>query len=82
MPQEMYEERLRAAKPEVFAWERQESDSVSLADLDEIRIRGAVRLGVERGRMPATAEAVSLTRRAWVHRYKDHVHGCSGHASS
>ena len=61
MPQEMYEERLRAAKPEVFAWERQMADNVSLADLDERRIRGAVRLGVERGRMPATAETESVT---------------------
>ena len=60
MPQEMYEERLRAAKPEAFAWERQEADNVTLADLDERRIRGAVRLGVERGRMPATAETESV----------------------
>ena len=60
MPQEMYEERLRAAKPEKFAWERQETEGVSLADLDEKRIRDAVRLGVERGRMPATAEAESV----------------------
>ena len=60
MPQEMYEERLRAAKPEKFAWERQEADGVSLADLDEKRISGAVRLGVERGRMPATAETESM----------------------
>ena len=60
MPQEMYEERLRAAKPEKFAWERQEAEGLALADLDEKRIRGAVRLGVERGRMPATAEAESV----------------------
>ena len=60
MPQEMYEERLRAAKPEMFAWERQGAEGVSLADLDENRIRGAVRLGVERGRMPATAESESV----------------------
>ena len=60
MPQEMYEERLRAAKPEKFAWERQEIEGVSWADLDEKRIRGAVRLGVERGRMPATAETESV----------------------
>ena len=60
MPQEMYEERLRAAKPEKFAWERQVADGVTLADLDEDRIRGAVRLGVERGRMPATAGGDSL----------------------
>ena len=60
MSQEIYEERLRAAKPEKFAWERQVADGVTLADLDEERIRGAVRLGVERGRMPATAEVDSL----------------------
>ena len=41
MPQEMYEERLRAAKPEKFAWERQEAEGVALADLDEKRIRNA-----------------------------------------
>jgi ATP-dependent DNA helicase RecG len=56
----MYEERLRAAKPEKFAWERQETEGLALADLDEKRISGAVRLGVERGRMPATAEAESV----------------------
>ena len=59
MPQEMYEERLRAAKPDMFAWERQEADGMTLANLDEERIRGAVRLGVERGRMPATAGSES-----------------------
>lgn len=60
MPQEMYEERLRAAKPDKFAWERQVAEGIALSDLDENRIRGAVRLGVERGRVPATAEADSL----------------------
>ncbi len=60
MPQEMYEERLQAAKPDKFAWERQVADDVTVVDLDEERIRGAVRLGVKRGRMPATAEAESV----------------------
>lgn len=60
MPQEEYEERLRVAKPDKFAWERLEADDLTLADLDERRIRGAVLLGVERGRMPATAEAESV----------------------
>lgn len=60
MPQEEYEERLRAAKPDKFAWERQDADGITLADLDEKRIKGAVRLGVERGRMPATAESESI----------------------
>ena len=59
MPQEMYEERLRAAKPEVFAWERQVAEGITMADLDEKRIYDAVRLGVERGRMPATAQSES-----------------------
>ena len=59
MPPEMYEERLRAAKPEKFAWERLVAEGVTLADLDEERIRGVVRLGVERGRIPATAEVES-----------------------
>lgn len=60
MPHEEYEDRLRAAKPDKFAWERIEADCMTVADLDERRIRGAVRLGVERGRMPATAEAESV----------------------
>ena len=60
MPHEEYEDRLRAAKPEKFAWERLETADVDLADLDEKRIHDAVRLGVERGRMPATAEAESV----------------------
>ena len=60
MPQEMYEERLRAAKPEVFAWERQVAEGITMADLDEKRIYDAVRLGVERGRMPATAQSESI----------------------
>lgn len=60
MPHEEYEDRLRAAKPEKFAWERIETVDIDLADLDEKRIRDAVRLGVERGRMPATAEAESV----------------------
>lgn len=60
MPREEYEDRLRAAKPEKFAWERQIADDMTIADLDEKRIRGTVRLGVERGRMPATAESESV----------------------
>lgn len=59
MPQEMYEQHLRAAKPDKFAWERQVADDIVMSDLDEKRIRNAVRLGVERGRMPATAMAES-----------------------
>lgn len=51
MPRNIFEERLKAAKPNFYAWERQKADGVSLADLNENRLRGAIRLGVERGRM-------------------------------
>lgn len=55
MPRDMFDERLRQCKPDFFAWERQLSDFTDIASLDEKLIRGVVRLGVERGRMPETA---------------------------
>ena len=75
MPQEMYEERLRAAKPEKFAWERQVTEGISLQDLDEERIRGAVRLGVERGCMPATAGGDSLESILGLHSWRAGARG-------
>ena len=55
MPRDMFEERLRHSKPQYFAWERQEADGITIADLDEDRIRGAVRLGIEGGRLNEAA---------------------------
>lgn len=55
MPRDMFEDRLRASNPQHFAWERQKADGISIADLNEDRIRGAIRLGVERGRMLPSA---------------------------
>lgn len=55
MPREMYDERLRASKPHKFAWERQPAEGLKLEDLNQERIRGAVRLGVEMGRMSEIA---------------------------
>ena len=55
MPRDMYDERLRKCKPDFFAWERQFSDFTSINSLDEKLIRGVVRLGVERGRIPEIA---------------------------
>lgn len=55
MPRDMFEERIRASKPQYYAWERQKADRVSIGDLNEERMRGAIRLGVERGRMMASA---------------------------
>ena len=55
MPRNMFEERLRANKPNYYAWERQSADDITIDDMDEKLIRGAIRLGVEKNRMPATA---------------------------
>jgi len=55
MPRDMYEERLRRCKPDLFAWERQLSDFTDICSLDEKLVRGVVRLGVERGRIPEIA---------------------------
>ena len=51
MPRDMYDERLRRSKPDLFAWERQPSEFTDISSLDEKLIRGVVRLGVERGRL-------------------------------
>lgn len=55
MPREMYDERIRAYRPQRYAWEQQVTDNICVADLNAERIRGSVRLGVEGGRMPASA---------------------------
>lgn len=55
MPRKMFEDRLRAARPQYFAWERKQAEGINLKDINEERIRGAIRLGVERGRVNPSA---------------------------
>lgn len=55
MPRNMYDERLQASNPAKFAWESKVADGVEIADLDETRIRNAVRLGIAGGRINASA---------------------------
>ena len=55
MPQDMYDERIRAYQPQSYSWERQTANGVTLSDLNEKHIRGCIRLGVEGGRIPASA---------------------------
>ena len=62
MPRQMFEERLKAAKPQYYAWERQKAEGITVANLNEERIRGTVRLGVENGRMPVSALSESLEK--------------------
>ena len=55
MPRDIFEERLMRSRLKHYPWEGQICEDITIADLDEQRIRGSVRLGVERGRMPATS---------------------------
>ena len=59
MPREMFEERLKAAKPHLFGWENQIADEYSISDLSEKQILNAVRMGVRGGRMPESALSLS-----------------------
>ena len=60
MPRDMFVERLKAARPHDFAWENQTAESVTLDDMDEERIRNAVRLGIAGGRINASAEGATM----------------------
>lgn len=55
MPQDIYDERIRAHQPQMYSWEQQTANNVTLADLDEKHIKGCIRLGVEGGRIPVSA---------------------------
>ena len=57
MPREMFHERIKVSNPDLFAWERQPAERIGIKDLNEQFIRGAVRLGVERGRVSSAALA-------------------------
>ena len=55
MPRDMYWDRLMRSKGNRYKWEDQVCKGITIADLEEQRIRGGVRLGVERGRMPESS---------------------------
>ena len=56
MPRYMFEERLKEHSPFKFAWDSQIAEGYKMEDIDENRVRGAVRLGVSGGRLNASAE--------------------------
>ena len=60
MPRNEYDERIRANRPQLFGWDVQDAYGVDYSDLDEVRIRNAVRLGVAGGRLNASAEGDSV----------------------
>lgn len=55
MPRTMFEERLRAARPQYYSWEIQKAESVTVSQLNEQRIRGSISLGIKGGRLHETA---------------------------
>ena len=67
MPQDMYDERIRAFEPKTYSWELRTAEGVTLEDLNEKHIRGCIRMGVEGGRIPASAlsEPISDTLSKW-----------------
>lgn len=60
MPRDMFVERLKAARPLDFAWDEQIAQGITINDLDEERIRNAVRLGIAGGRINASAEGATV----------------------
>ncbi|MGN1264214.1 MAG: helix-turn-helix domain-containing protein, partial [Muribaculaceae bacterium] len=55
MPRETYDDRIRAHQPQKFSWEWQPAEGLTIAELNKKHIRGCIRLGVEGGRIPASA---------------------------
>ena len=55
MSRDMYDERIRIHEPYSYSWEAVPAKGISLSDLSCDRILGCIRLGVDGGRIPATA---------------------------
>lgn len=55
MPREIFEDRLMRSKSNLYKWEDHICEGITIADLEEQRIRGGGRLGVERGRKPESS---------------------------
>lgn len=51
MPRHLFDDRIMQNRPRKYAWELQPAENISIEDLDENRIRGSVRVGVEGGRI-------------------------------
>ena len=67
MPRDMFEERLRQNFPHQFSWEMRVADKITIGDLDEKKIRGLVRLGVEERRISeeSLSEPIEVILEKW-----------------
>ena len=64
MPREMFDERIRLSDPKKFSWELAPCREATLDDIDENTITAAIRGGIAKGRIPASAaDAVTLPER-------------------
>lgn len=61
MPHDMYDERIRAFEPKTYSWEMRPASGVAFDDLNEKHIRGCIRMGVEGGRIPASALSAPIS---------------------
>jgi ATP-dependent DNA helicase RecG len=61
MPREMFESRLMTANLKHHSWERQAADGVFLDDINEDRVKAAVKTGVDAGRINPSAAYDSLS---------------------
>ncbi|MBR5413682.1 MAG: putative DNA binding domain-containing protein [Fibrobacter sp.] len=67
MPRDMFEERLRQNFPHQFSWEMRVADKITIGDLDEKKIHGLVRLGVEERRISeeSLSEPIEVILEKW-----------------
>ena len=64
MPREMFDERIRLSDPKKFSWELSPCREATLDDIDENTLTSAIRGGIAKGRIPASAaDAVTLPER-------------------
>jgi len=64
MPREMFDERIRLSDPKKFSWELAPCREATLDDIDENTLTSAIRGGIAKGRIPASAaDAVTLPER-------------------
>ena len=55
MSREIFEERIKLYRPSEYHWERLPAVNHSINDLNESKIRGCIKLGVDGGRLPSDA---------------------------
>ena len=83
MPRDMYDERLRQNFPHQFSWEMRVADKITIGDLDEKKIRGLVRLGVEERRISeeSLSEPIEVVLEKWGSGVKRIIEVCKEEGS-